>query len=139
MNFVLPQFIEMEAKIVGPLTLKQFAFVGIGGTISLLIYYSLSKIMMPLAISLMALIMGISIALAFVKINGITLPTVIQHYLRFSMSPRIYLWKNFELPNQLLTTTQEKIVIQKAPTSIKIEATTKKDNLQKIRDYLETR
>jgi len=48
------------------------------------------------------------------------------------------LWKNFELPNQLVT-AQEKIVIQKAPTSIKIEATTKKDNLQKIRDYLETK
>jgi len=79
---------------------------------------------MPLAISLMALIMGISIALAFVKINGITLPTVIQHYLRFSMSPRIYLWKNFELPNQLLTTTQEKIVIQKHQRALKLKQLT---------------
>jgi len=40
MNFVLPQFIDMEAKIVGPLTLKQFGFVGVGTTISFLILFA---------------------------------------------------------------------------------------------------
>ena len=33
---------------------------------------------------------------------------------------------------------QEKITLQKAPTNIKIEVTTQKDHLKKIRDYLET-
>jgi hypothetical protein len=138
MNFVLPQFIDMEAKIVGPLTLKQFAFVGVGTTISFLAYFSLGKTSMPLAIALIAIIEGVACALAFVKMDGIALPTVIQHYALFAMSPQIFLWKNFELPNQLAT-TQEKIVIQKAPTAIKIEVSAKKDNLQKIRDYLETK
>lgn len=138
MNFVLPQFIDMEARIVGPLTLKQFAFVGVGTTASFLIYFSLGKSAMPLAIALIAIVEGISSALAFVKMDGIALPTVIQHYMLFAMSPQIYLWKNFELPNQLAT-TMEKIVIQKAPTNIKIEVTTKKDSVQKIRDYLETK
>ncbi len=138
MNFVLPQFIDMEAKIVGPLTLKQFGFVGVGTTISFLIYLPMAESAMPLAIALIAIVEGISCALAFVKMDGISLPTVIQHYIMFATSPQIFLWKNFELPNQLVT-AQEKIVIQKAPTSIKIEATTKKDNLQKIRDYLETK
>lgn len=138
MNFVLPQFIDMEAKIVGPLTLKQFAFVGVGTTISFLAYFALGKASMPLALALIAIVEGISCALAFVKMDGISLPVVIRHYMLFAMSPQIFLWKNFELPNQLAT-TQEKIVIQKAPTNIKIEASTKKDGVQKIRDYLETK
>ncbi len=138
MNFVLPQFIDMEARIVGPLTLKQFSFVGVGTTISFLAYFTLGKTSMPLAIALIAIIEGIACALAFVKMDGIALPTVMRHYMMFAMSPQIYLWKNFELPNQLAT-TKEKVVIQKAPTSIKIEASTKKDSVQKIRDYLETK
>jgi hypothetical protein len=138
MNFVLPQFIDMEAKIVGPLTLKQFIFVAIGTTFSFLVYFSLGKTSMPLAIALIAIIEGIACALAFVKMDGISLPVVIRHYMLFAMSPQIFLWKNFELPNQLAT-TREKIVIQKAPTNIKIEVSTKKDNVQKIRDYLETK
>jgi hypothetical protein len=137
MNFVLPQFIEMEAKIVGPLTLKQFMFVASGGSLAFIIYFSLGKASLPLAIALIAVVMGISCALAFVKMDGIPLPTVIRHYIAFAMAPRVFLWKNFELPKQIVT-TQEKIVIHKAPTSVKIQATPQKNNLQKIRDYLET-
>lgn len=137
MNFVLPQFIDMEAKIVGPMTLKQFGFVGGGGTLSFIIYFTLGKSSLPLAIVLIGLVMGISCGLAFVKINGINMQTVIRHYIAFAMTPQIYLWKNFDLPKQI-NTSQEKITIKKAPTSVKIEATVKKNNLQKIRDYLET-
>lgn len=138
MNFVLPQFIDMEAKIVGPLTLKQFAFIGVGTTLSFLAYFSLGKASMALALALIAIIEGISCALAFVKMDGISLPVVMQHYFVFATSPQIYLWKNFELPNQLAM-AKEKIIIQKAPTNIKIEISIKKNNVQKIRDYLETR
>jgi ABC-type glycerol-3-phosphate transport system permease component len=137
MNFVLPQFIDMEARIVGPLTLKQFAFVGGGGALSFVIYFSLGKTSLPFAIALIAIIMGISCALAFVKMDGISLPLVMRHWANFMMSPQIFLWNNFSLPRQIVG-TQEKITIQKAPTSVKIEATAQKDNLVKIRDYLET-
>jgi len=136
MNFVLPQFIEMEAKIVGPLTMKQFGFVASGGGVSFVLYFSLGKVL-PLAIALIAMVMGVCCAFAFVKINGISLPTVTRHWMAFLMTPQMFLWKNFELPRQIAT-TKEKITIQKAPTSVKIEAIAKKDNLQKIRDYLET-
>jgi len=138
MNFVLPQFIEMEAKIVGPLTLKQFVFVASGGATSFVLYFSLGKASLPLAVALIAIVMGASCGLAFVKMDGISLPTVARHWAAYMMAPQMFLWKNFDLPKQIAT-TKEKITIQKAPTSVKIEATVKKDNLQKIRDYLETK
>jgi hypothetical protein len=138
MNFTIPQFIEMESKIVGPLTFKQFVFVAVGTTFSFMIYFSVGKASMPLALALIAIVMGSACALAFVKMDGIDIIVVLQHYAAFLSSPRIFLWQNFEMPNQKVM-AQEKITIQKAPTSIKIEVTTKKDNLKKIRDYLETK
>lgn len=138
MTFTIPQFIEMESKIVGPLTFKQFIFVAAGASFSFMIYFSVGKTSMPLALAIIAIIMGTACALAFVKVDGIDILTVLRHYASFLSSPRIFLWQSFSLPNQRII-SQEKITIQKAPCSIKIEVTTKKDNLKKIRDYLETR
>ena len=137
MNFTIPQFIEMESKVVGPLTFKQFVFVAIGGVFSFMIYFSLGKTSMPLALAIIAIILGGSCALAFVKVDGIDIIKVIEHYLKFSMDPRIFLWQSFQLPNQKVV-AQEKITLQKAPTSVNITATPKKNNLQKIRDFMET-
>jgi hypothetical protein len=137
MNFTIPQFIEMESKVVGPLTFKQFVFVAIGGTLSFVLYFSLGKTSMPLALALIAIVMGGACALAFVKVNGIDIIKVIEHYIAYSMAPRIFLWQSFDLPNQHIT-AQEKITIQKAPTSVNIKSVREKDNLQKIRDFLET-
>ena len=76
-------------------------------------------------------------ALATMSFEGIDLPTTIRHYIAFAMSPQIYLWKNFAMPKQIAA-TQEKVLIKKAPSGVKIETSPNRDNLQKIRDYLET-
>lgn len=137
MNFTIPQFIEMESKIVGPLTFRQFIFVAAGTVLSFVLYFTLGKASMPAAMALIALVEGSACALAFVKVDGIEITTVIKHYFAYSIAPRIYLWQSFSLPNQRVT-AQEKITLQKAPTQVNIVATPKKNNLQKIRDYMET-
>jgi hypothetical protein len=137
MNFTIPQFIEIESKVVGPLTFRQFIFVAVGTTLSFAIYFSLGKASMPLALALIAIIEGGSCALAFVKVDGIEITTVIQHYFAYSTAARIFLWQSFEIPNQKIT-AQEKITLQKAPSGVNIVSTPQKDNLQKIRDYMET-
>ena len=138
MNFTIPQFIEMESKVVGPLTFKQFVFVAIGTSLSFMIYFSVGKASMPLALAIIAMVEGAACTFAFVKIDGIEIMMVLRHYFAFSTSARIFLWQSFELPNQLVV-AQEKITLQKAPSSVKIEITAKKDSLKKIRDYLETK
>ena len=137
MNFTIPQFIEMESKVVGPLTFKQFVFVAVGTVLSFSIYFSLGKAVMPLALALIAIVMGGCCALAFVKIDGIDIVKVIQHFFVFSMAPRIFLWQSFQNPNQHVV-AREKIVFQKAPTTVAINAAPAKNNVQKIRDWLET-
>lgn len=137
MNFTIPQFIEMESKIVGPLTFKQFVFIAIGTTLSFVIYFSVGKASMPLALALIAIIEGGAGAMAFVKVDGIDIVKVIEHYISFAAKPRIFLWQSFHAPNQHFV-AQEGITLQKAPTSVKIAASPKKNNWRRIRDYMET-
>ncbi len=63
MNFQVPQFIEHEAKIVGPFTLKQFMYVGAAGGISLVLYFSAPRLVFILGTIVLG---GISLALAFI-------------------------------------------------------------------------
>lgn len=137
MNFTIPQFIDMESKVVGPLTFRQFVFIAIGTTLSFVVYLTLGKTNMTFALAIVVVIEGVACTFAFVKMNGIGLATVLKHYLAYSASPRMYLWKNLELPNQVIV-AQEKVVIQKAPCAVQINLTTEKGSLKKMRDYLET-
>lgn len=105
MNFQVPQYIEYEAKIVGPLTLKQFIYIGSAGAICFILYFAA-----PLWIFILgALILGaFSVALAFVKIGGRGLPTYFKNFLAFLFKPKIYLWKKKEMMVGIKIVKEEK-------------------------------
>ena len=135
MRFTIPQFIEYETKIVGPLTFKQFIFVGLAGAISFVLYFSV-----PFTIFLAAaIILGLgSLALAFLKIDGLSLPSVLQNFFMFSLSPKIYLWKKREMPPKMII-KKEALKEEKeiAPESdLKIA---EKSQLKKLSVEIETR
>lgn len=93
MRFVVPQFIEYEAKIVGPLTFRQFVYIGIAAAICFILYFS-----MPFSLFIAAcVVLGIgALALAFLKIGGRSLPTILANFLRFNLAPKMYIWKRKE-------------------------------------------
>ncbi len=95
MRFNVPQFIEYETKIVGPLTFKQFIFIGGAGVPCLILYFSA-----PFSIFLVASValMGVGASLAFLKIGGVPLTSVITNLLKFGSMPKIYIWKKKEQP-----------------------------------------
>jgi hypothetical protein len=90
MQFQVPQFVEHEARIVGPFTFKQFIFIGIAGAVLLLLYF-----MVPFFIFLLAcfILGGGSLVLALVKIEGHPLPTIIKNFFVFLLSSKVYLWR----------------------------------------------
>lgn len=72
MQYKIPQNVQIEDKIVGPLTLKQLGIMGIGGGISYAIYVTLGKdYQFWFAISMAAIPALITLAFTFLKINGI--------------------------------------------------------------------
>jgi len=95
MRFTIPQFIEHEAKIIGPLTFKQVIFIGTAGAVCFILYF-----LVPFSVFLVACVIlaGGGIALAFLKIGGRSLPLTLVNLLKFSVMPKIYIWKKREQP-----------------------------------------
>jgi hypothetical protein len=93
MQFQVPQFTEVEDKIFGPLTLKQFIFC-LGGAAIAFIFWSI----LPhwLAVIFIAPSSGLLIALAFVKMNEKPLLEVIVNAINYSLGTRIYTWQREE-------------------------------------------
>lgn len=96
MRFTVPQFIEHESPIVGPLTFRQFIYVGTAGGIVFVLYFSLGKTNFFLFLILSIILMAGGTVLAFIKIGGRGLPTILANFFRFSLSPKMYIWKKKE-------------------------------------------
>jgi MFS family permease len=90
MQFQVPQFIDLEPKIVGPLTLKQFFYIG-GAAGIILVGYFLLQTWLWILTSLVAVVLAI--VLAFVKYNGQSTPIVVKAAFRFFWKPRFYVWR----------------------------------------------
>lgn len=105
-EFQVPQFIEEKAKIVGPLTISQFLYVAGAGGISILAFYVLS---FTLWIMLSMIVVGAALALAFVKINGEDLPSVLFSAFSYIWKPRRYTWQRAMEQTTLDTSDLEKI------------------------------
>lgn len=90
-QYQVPQFIEMEAKIIGPLSLKQFGYVAAPLVFGLILSAFL-KLYMVFIITLPFFMLGV--ALAFFKISGIPFPRYLMGMLKFSFQNKVYIFKN---------------------------------------------
>jgi len=132
MQFQVPQFIERESKIIGPLTFKQFIFIGAAGGICFVLYF-----LVPLQLFILAAIIlgGGSVVLAFVKIKGISLPVFLGNFLKYSVSPKLYIWKKKEFPPKLI---MRKKTPEKKEEEI-LPGLAEKSQLKKLSIKIETR
>lgn len=94
MRFQVPQFIEIEDKIFGPLTLKQFIYLAGGGGISYVVYSIIPYF--TFALFFIIPIMLFSVALAFYKFNGKPFIFVVESAVKFTLGNKLYLWQKKE-------------------------------------------
>ena len=90
MQFKVPQFIDIEDKLFGPLTFKQFAYLVGGGGMMFVLYKLLP---FWLAVVPMLAIGAFSAALAFYKINSKPFIYYVQAALTFALKSKLYVWK----------------------------------------------
>lgn len=90
MQFQVPQFIDTEDKIVGPLSLRQFAFIAVGAILSAILYFVAEPWLWALG---SIFILGAAIALAFVKIEGRPFMNVLIAAFNFYWKPQTYIWQ----------------------------------------------
>lgn len=93
MQFQVPQFIERDIKIVGPLSFKQFAIFGFGALIVGFFYMVLASKSLFLFILVTTLIIAGTMALIFGKFQGRSLIILVSNLFTFWTAGRIYLWK----------------------------------------------
>ncbi len=91
MQFQVPQFIEVEDKIFGPLTFKQFIYMGGGlGTAYILWRLLPSYLAAPLALGTI----GFAAALAFFQVNGRPFISGVESAFYYYLRGKLYLWNN---------------------------------------------
>lgn len=91
MQFQVPQFIEVEDKIFGPLTFKQFIYVLGGLGCAYLAYRALP---IYLALPLMLAGIGLGVGLAFFQYNGRPLILAMEYGFFYLIRSKLYLWNN---------------------------------------------
>jgi hypothetical protein len=93
MRFQVPQFIEVEDKIFGPLTFKQFLYVGGGAGASAILFTLLPKFF---AIILSLPIVAFAGALAFYKPNSKPFVNMVESFFKYYVGNKLYIWKKEE-------------------------------------------
>lgn len=96
MRFQVPQFINIEDKLLGPFSIKQFVYIvgGIG-----MIYIVWNFLPIYFSIPIIAPVAGFAVALAFYKPNGKPFIFMVQAAIAYVLSNRMYLWKR--VPKQM--------------------------------------
>jgi hypothetical protein len=95
-QYQVPQFIEVEDKIFGPLTLKQFVYLAGGGGLCLLMFTLLP---IYLTIVLGIPVMALSAGLAFFQVNGRPLIHAVEHAFSYVFGSKLYLWQQRDARN----------------------------------------
>jgi len=95
MRYQVPQFVDIEDKIVGPFTLKQF-FIYLGAVLLMIPMYVFSDL--SLFITLAIPILGIAVMFAHMRVHGKSLFAVIANALNFTLRGQLYLWQRVSTP-----------------------------------------
>ena len=90
MRFEVPQFIDIEDKIFGPLTFKQFVYVGGGTGLSVVLWLFFFLLV---AIPFILIVGGFSLALAFYRFNEKPFITFVESATKYLISKKLYIWK----------------------------------------------
>lgn len=90
MRFQVPQFIDVEDKIFGPFTFKQFLYLaGSAGMIFVILRIFPKLIAIPLII----VVATLGLMLAFYKVNNQPFVRLLESMFQFSIHSKLYLWK----------------------------------------------
>ena len=97
MRFEIPQYIEIEDKIFGPFTWRQFVYLTGGCLLGVALYLLLPFI---LAVIIGLPIVGLAVALAFYPINNRPFSFFLESVVSYLTSHHLYIWRR-KTPTQI--------------------------------------
>ena len=90
MQFKVPQFLDIEDKIFGPFTFRQFVYLTGGAGFCFVIYKLFGLIIGAIPIILIG---GFSLALAFYRPNDKPFITMLEAGMKYLIQDKLYIWK----------------------------------------------
>lgn len=90
MQFKVPQFLEIEDKIFGPFTFREFIYLAGGGGICFVLYKLLGLFWGAIPILLVA---GFSGMLTFYRPNNKPFIDLLEAGFNFTLQSKLYIWK----------------------------------------------
>ncbi len=91
MQFQVPQFIDVEDKVVGPFSWKEFVYLAGGAGVCLLTFKIVSNFF--LALLIVAPFVTLSLLLTFYKINDRPFINIFQSMIVYLLSKKLYIWR----------------------------------------------
>lgn len=88
-QFVVPQFIDVEDKILGPVTTRQFAILMVTALVGFIVYKLLS---LWYAVAIDAVLLAMALTLAFVRVNGQPFHYFLLNFVQTFRRPPVRVW-----------------------------------------------
>jgi hypothetical protein len=111
MRFEVPQFIEVEDKIVGPFTWRQFVYIAGGAGLLVTLWFVLDSFLIFLLVGLP--IGALAGSLAFQKVNNRPFSIFLEALVTYLTRKKLYLWRKSEV--QEIVDKEEVIEAPKTP------------------------
>ena len=90
MQFKVPQFLDIEDKIFGPFTFREFVYLAGGAGMSFAIYKMLGLLFSIVPIIIIA---GIALSLTFYRPNNKPLIFMLEAGFKYFTQNKLYIWK----------------------------------------------
>jgi len=124
-QFVVPQFIDVEDKIFGPITVRQFLILLAAGLVIFLAYRFAD---FTLFIAVLIVVGGLALIFSFVKINGQDFHFAILNIIQTLRRPSLRIWRKEYSKKEL------DYFRNKKTEEIEIKISAKKAKVEHIRD-----
>ncbi len=89
-QFVVPQFLDVESKIIGPITARQFLIMLGVLLVEFVIYRVFLNLLFVLAFGVPVLAIGL--AFAFAKVNGQPFHFIVLNFIQTFRKPHLRIW-----------------------------------------------
>jgi hypothetical protein len=106
-QFTVPQFIDVEDKIIGPITARQFVIM-LSSFLLMGLFYRLFNFSFFLTFSLVTFV--ISVTFSFVKINGKPFHFFVLNFIQTSRRPGLRVWNNKIKGDEFFIENEETVV-----------------------------
>jgi hypothetical protein len=89
-QFVVPQFLDVEAKIIGPITMRQFVIMIMAALLDFLAFRLIPNIFIFIVVAL--IVTGLAAVFAFARVNGQPFHIMFLNMVQTIRKPLIRIW-----------------------------------------------